>query len=89
MTLSNFLLQKSMVSEESHAQVDIKMQICRKKYGYCTFFCRFEGKICRFADKICRFADKFLQIYRQNFVCNSANFVCKSANLACKSAKKV
>ena len=51
-----------MVSEGSHAQVDIKLQICSKNYGYHTFFCRFAGQICRFADKICRFADKFADL---------------------------
>ena len=43
-----------MVSEGSHAQVDIKLQICSKNYGYHTFFADLQAK---FADLQTKFAE--------------------------------
>ena len=43
-----------MVSEESHAQVDIKLQICSKKVWLSYFFADLQAK---FADLLTKFAD--------------------------------
>ena len=60
-----------MVSEGSHAQVDIKLQICSKNYGYHTFFADLQAK---FADLQTKFADlqTNLQICRQ--ICSRLYF---------------